>query len=145
MTALALLGYISAALLAQVVVAIIFTALRRRPSLVEPVQGRSVPNAAWTGLRAFRVQSRDDEDDATSQTSFYLEPVDQQPLAPYRAGQFLTFQLELPDGQGEVRRVTRCYSLSDRYDPQAFRITVKRVPAPRDRPDLSPGLVTTSS
>ncbi|WP_077228475.1 2Fe-2S iron-sulfur cluster-binding protein [Sphingomonas hengshuiensis] len=141
-TALALLGYISAALLAQVIVAILVTALRPRPSLVDPVQGRSLPNAAWTGLRAFRVRSREDEDDATSQTSFYLEPVDQQPLAPYRAGQFLTFQLELPDAQGQVRRVTRCYSLSDRHDPQAFRITVKRVPAPRDRPDLSPGLVS---
>ncbi|MDR6850320.1 2Fe-2S iron-sulfur cluster-binding protein [Sphingomonas sp. BE137] len=93
-------------------------------------------------MRAFRVRSRDDEDDALSQTSFYLEPVDGQPLAPYRAGQFLTFQFELPDAQGAVRPVTRCYSLSDRHDPQAYRITVKRIPPPRDRPDLPPGLVS---
>ncbi len=142
MTALALLGYISAALLAQVIAAIIFVALRHQAPSIELIQARAVPNAAWTGLRAFRVRSRDDEDSALSQTSFYLEPVDQQPLAPYRAGQFLTFQLELPDAHGEVRPVTRCYSLSDRHDPQAYRITVKRIPAPRDRPDLPPGLVS---
>lgn len=142
MTALALLGIISAALLAQVTAAIIFVALRRKPTSVESPQTRSVPNAAWTGLRAFRVRSRNDEDEAISQTSFYIEPVDQQPLAPYRAGQFLTFQFELPDARGEVRPVTRCYSLSDRHDPQAYRITVKRITSPRDCPDLPPGLVS---
>ena len=142
MTALSLFGYIAAVLLAQVVAAIIVAALRRQPPAVEPMPARAIPNAAWTGLRAFRVRSRDDEDDAISQTSFYLEPVDQLPLAPYRAGQFLTFQFELPDAHGEDRPVTRCYSLSDRHDPQAFRITVKRIPSPRDRPDLPPGLVS---
>ncbi|OYY91566.1 MAG: FAD/NAD(P)-binding oxidoreductase [Sphingomonas sp. 28-66-16] len=142
MTALALLGYISAALLAQLSVAIIVEVLRRQPTSVGPTQADAVSNAAWSGLRAFRVRSRDDEDDAISQTSFYLEPVDGQPLAPYRAGQFLTFQFELADALGEVRPVTRCYSLSDRHDPEAYRITVKRIPSPRDRPDLPPGLVS---
>lgn len=142
MTALALLSYICAALLAQIVAAIIFAARRHKPPLIEPAQARAIPDAAWTGLRAFRVRSRVDEDDAISQTSFYLEAVDGQSLAPYRAGQFLTFQFELPDAQGEIGPVTRCYSLSDRHDPQAFRITVKRIPAPRDRPDLPPGLVS---
>ncbi len=141
-TALALLGYISAALLAQVIIAIIVTALRREQPSVEPSEAHRISDSAWTGLRAFRVRSRDDEDDALSQTSFYLEPVDGQPLAPYCAGQFLTFLLELPDGHGEVRPVTRCYSLSDRHDPQTYRITVKRIPAPRDRPDLPPGLAS---
>lgn len=141
-TALALLGYISAALLAQVIVANIVTAFRRKQPLVEPSEAHRISDAAWTGLRAFRVRTRDDEDDALSQTSFYLEPVDGQPLAPYRAGQFLTFQLELPDAHGDVRSVTRCYSLSDRHEPQAYRITVKRIPPPRDRPDLPPGLVS---
>lgn len=142
MTALALLGYISAALLAQVIAATVFATLRRKPPSVEPTPVRAMTDAAWRGLRAFRVRSRDDEDDAISQTSFYLEPVDRQLLAPYRAGQFLTFQIELTDARGEILQVTRCYSLSDRHDSQAFRITVKRIPSPRDRPDLPPGLVS---
>jgi uncharacterized protein len=142
MTAFELLGYICAVLLAQVVAAIIFAALLRKPPLVEPAPVVSITNAAWSGLRALRVRSRDDEDEAISQTSFYLEPVDQLPLPPYRAGQFLTFQFELPDAQGELRLVTRCYSLSDRHDPLAYRITVKRIPPPHDRPDLPPGLVS---
>lgn len=146
MTALALLGYISAALLAQLVAAIIFTVLRYRSRASRTIDAdplrRGGSQTAWAGLRAFRVRSRYDEDEAHSQTSFYLEPVDGQPLAPYRAGQFLTLQFELPDRHGVVRSVTRCYSLSDRHDPQAYRITVKRIPAPRDRPDLSPGLVS---
>jgi ferredoxin-NADP reductase len=141
-TALTLLWIISAALVVQVIAAIILLALGRKPTSVEPVEARAFRDAAWSGLRAFRVRSRDDEDDAISQTSFYLEPVDQQPLAPYCAGQFLTFSFELPDAMGEIRTVTRCYSLSDRHDPQAYRITVKRILCPRDRPDLPPGLVS---
>lgn len=74
--------------------------------------------------------------------SFYLEPIDGQPLAAYVPGQFLTFQIELPDAVGVVRTITRCYSLSDRPDPLAYRITVKRVAPPADRPDLPPGLVS---
>lgn len=142
MTALALLGIISAALLAQVVAAIIVVARRHNKRAAKPAPARAIPDAAWPGLREFRVLSRDDEDDAITQTSFYLEPVDQQPLPPYRAGQFLTFQFDLPDAEGEVRPVTRCYSLSDRHDPLVYRVTVKRIPSPRDHPDLPPGLVS---
>jgi ferredoxin-NADP reductase len=141
-TALSLLGSISAALVAQIFAAIIYVALRRKSASLDSPQLRSAPGAAWAGLRAFRVHSREAEDDALTQTSFYLEPVDRQPIAPYRAGQFLTFQFELPDAQGENRTVTRCYSLSDRHDLQAYRITVKRIPSPRDRPDLPPGLIS---
>lgn len=39
-----------------------------------------------------------------------------------------------------TRRITRCYSLSDAPDPSAYRVTIKRVPAPADRADLPPGL-----
>lgn len=98
--------------------------------------------AAWAGLRAFRVSRRDYEDDALGQCSFYLEPVDGAPLPPYKAGQFLTVQLDLPDSRGALRPVTRCYSLSDRHDPDSYRVTIKRIPAPADRPDLRPGLVS---
>lgn len=142
MTALALAGYICAALAVQVIAAIIFAASRPRPPSVQAAPTRAVPNAAWAGLRAFRVRSRDDEDDVISQSSFYLEPVDGRPLAPYRGGQFLTLHLELPDARGTIGTVTRCYSLSDRPDKLAYRITIKRIPAPADHPDLPPGRVS---
>lgn len=141
-TALALLGIISAALLVEVIAAIILETLRREPLSVEPAQPCSVPNAAWAPLHAFRVRSRDDEDDAISQTFFDLEPVEWQPLPAYRAGQFPKFHFELPDAQGKDRRITRCYSLSDRYDPQAYRISVKRISPPRNRPNSLPALVS---
>ncbi|GAA0318083.1 2Fe-2S iron-sulfur cluster-binding protein [Sphingomonas oligophenolica] len=146
MTALALLGYISAALLAQVVLAIAVAIHRKGSTSGQGTAANrrrdAASTAAWAGLRAFRVLRRDYEDDALSQCSFYLEPVDGRPLPPYRAGQFLTVQLELCDAQGIIRPVTRCYSLSDCHDRQAYRVTIKRIPPPADRHDLPPGLVS---
>lgn len=142
MTALELLGLISMALLAQIIVAITYVVLRPKPALTQVIPPLARVNEAWPGLRAFRVRTREDADAAVTQTSFYLEPVDGLPLPPYRAGQFLTFQFNLPDAGGSVRPVTRCYSLSDGPDRQAYRITVKRIPSPPDRPDLPPGLVS---
>lgn len=142
MTALELLGLISMALLAQIIVAITYVVIRRKPAPPESIPVRAPPDAAWPGLRTFRVRMRVDEDDALTQTSFYLESVDSQPLPPYRGGQFLTFQFDLPDTTGTLRLVTRCYSLSDQPDPLAYRITVKRIPSPPGRPDLPQGLVS---
>ena len=34
----------------------------------------------------------------------------------------------------------RCYSLSDRPRPDYYRVSIKRVPAPADRPEAPPGL-----
>lgn len=145
-TALALLGYISTALLVQVALAIAVALHRGAPALrADAASARIRPTgreAAWPGLRAFRVSRRDYEDDALGQCSFYLEPVDGAPLPLYKAGQFLTVQLDLPDPRGAVRPVTRCYSLSDRHDVRAYRVTIKRIPPPADRPDLPPGLVS---
>lgn len=146
MTTLVLLGYISAALLVQIVVLGIFAAFRWKSARYAPID--EVPsiakaqNAAWAGLRAFRVRARHDEDEMKCQTSFVLEPVDGVPLAPYRGGQFLTFQLDIPGVDGISRTATRCYSLSDGFDPNVYRITIKRVPAPLDRPELPPGIVS---
>jgi ferredoxin-NADP reductase len=145
-TALALLGYISTVLLLQVAFAIA-VAFHRRGSTaradaanadIRPTAGE----ASWAGFRAFRVSRRDYEDDALGQCSFYLEPVDGALMPPYKAGQFLTVQLDLPDSRGTLRPVTRCYSLSDRHDPDSYRVTIKRIPSPADRPDLPPGLVS---
>ena len=98
---------------------------------------------AWPGWREFRVARRAFEDRAQTQCSFYLEPVDGSTLAPFRSGQFLTFSLQVADDAtpqaGASRVITRCYSLSDRPDPKHYRVTIKRVPPPADRPDVPPG------
>lgn len=96
---------------------------------------------AWEGYREFSVERRVLEDGAGSVCSFYLVPVDGQPLPAFKPGQFLTFRLPIPDPTtGEPRSVVRCYSLSDRPRPDYYRITVKRISAPAGQPDLPPGL-----
>jgi len=152
MTALQLLGWIAAALLLQLVAGIAWAVVRRpaAPARPEPARGREGAargGAAWSGWREFRVTRREYEDAACTQCSFHLEPVDGQPLPPFRPGQFLTFSLDVPRAADEgdrvgVRAVTRCYSLSDRPDPAHYRVTIKRVPAPADRPGVAPGLAS---
>jgi ferredoxin-NADP reductase len=149
MTAPELLGLIAAALLAQLVVGI-GVAVRRRPEAsVTPKADAASGNgarseSAWLGWREFRVAQRAFEDPAQSQCSFYLQPVDGQPVPAFRPGQFLTFTLDVatPAAQGAVaaRAITRCYSLSDRPDPAHYRVTIKRVPPPVDHPEYAPGL-----
>ena len=150
LTASLLLLWISAALLSQVAVGTGIALLRRRrivtaggPGPVE--EAPKVPLGAWPGWRDFRVARREFEDGAHTQCSFYLEPVDGAPLPPFRAGQFLTFSLELAgadagaESQPRDRTVIRCYSLSDRPDSKAYRVTIKRLLAPLDRPDMAAG------
>ena len=151
MTAAQLLGLITAALLMQLAVGIVVVLRRRRAAPAtrrpQPSSTRTRPDLAWEGWREFRVMRREFEDPARSQCSFYLQPVDGQPLPAFRPGQFLTFSLQLPadanDAAGAGRAITRCYSLSDAPDPAHYRVTIKRVPAPADRPDLPPGLSST--
>jgi hypothetical protein len=148
LTAPQLLAYICAALLLQVGLAI-GLALRRSgsPPALSAAGGRPVSAGAWPGWRSFRVARRAFEDEGQKQCSFYLGPVDGAPLPPFQPGQFLTFRLHVAGraegSQAGEGTVTRCYSLSDRPDAKAYRITVKRVPAPPDRPDLPPGASST--
>ncbi|WP_395703727.1 2Fe-2S iron-sulfur cluster-binding protein [Aquabacterium sp.] len=148
MTALELLALISAALLAQLAVGIAVV-IRRRQAAPAPLPAAAPPprpDLAWEGWREFRVAQRSFEDAARSQCSFYLQPVDGQALPAFRPGQFLTFSLDLGAGAADMaggRSLTRCYSLSDRPDPAQYRVTIKRVPAPPDRPALRPGLSST--
>jgi hypothetical protein len=143
MTAAELLGLIVAALLLQVTVGIGVT-LRRRLAATESVDAAATSasptrtSSAWAGWRAFKVSQRVFEDAAHSQCSFYLQPVDGEPLPAFRPGQFLTFNLDITTPLGP-RAITRCYSLSDRPDPSHYRVTIKRVPAPADRPEVEPG------
>jgi uncharacterized protein len=88
----------------------------------------------WEGWRSFRAVAIVDE--AFDTKSFYLSPVDGRPLPPFLPGQYLTFRLHPPNSDTPV---VRCYSLSDHPHEDFYRCTIKRVPPPRDRPDLSPG------
>jgi uncharacterized protein len=148
MTALQLLTYICAALLLQIASGFGVIVWRKRALVAQPAQpdgleARALSAGAWSGWRDFRVKRRSFEDLARSQCSFCLQPVDGVPLAAFKPGQYLTFSLQVGDGEagaaGTERSLTRCYSLSDGPDPANFRITVKRMLPPPDRPDLPPG------
>ncbi|MBI3881091.1 MAG: 2Fe-2S iron-sulfur cluster binding domain-containing protein [Verrucomicrobia bacterium] len=89
----------------------------------------------WNGCRKFKVTRKVRECDDVF--AFYLAPHDGKPLPPYKPGQYLTFQLDLP---GRDKPLVRCYSLSDsptRAD--YYRVTIKKEKAPPDKPDVPPG------
>lgn len=95
-------------------------------------------NLAWNGYRKFKVARKQFE--CTGVYSFYLVPHDGRPLPSFKPGQYLTFQLNIP---GRDKPVVRCYSLSDSpFHPNYYRVTIKKEEAPRDRPDLPPGLAS---
>jgi uncharacterized protein len=148
-TAPQLLAWICTALLLQVVIGAGIAVWRRRGTtsgtpVVEDRAALVLSSGAWPGCRAFRVKAREYEDMAKTQCSFYLEPVDGAPLPEFKPGQFLTFSLQVADGdvesEGQAGAVTRCYSLSDRPDPAHYRVTIKRVTPPADLPDVPPGV-----
>lgn len=90
---------------------------------------------SWNSFRKFELVKKEME--AQDQCSFYLSPHDRRPLPPFKPGQYLTFQLNIP---GQKKPVIRCYSLSDSaFNPDHYRLTVKKVHAPRDQ-DVPPGL-----
>ena len=76
---------------------------------------------AWAGLRDFRVAATRRE--SASVRSFFLEPVDGEPLAEFRPGQFLALKLAAPE---EPRALLRSYSLAAPSDGRGYRIAVKR-------------------
>lgn len=97
---------------------------------------RDKQQLSWVGLRKFTIAQKVVE--ADSICSFYLTPHDQKPLPPFEPGQYLTFQLRIP---GQPKPVIRCYSLSDSpLNLQHYRVTIKRLPPPRDKPEAPPGL-----
>ncbi|NTV97082.1 MAG: 2Fe-2S iron-sulfur cluster binding domain-containing protein, partial [Thiobacillus sp.] len=105
-----------------------YQALRELGGIAEPMPepepaGDHAP--AWPGWREFRVARRAVEDAAGRVCSFWLAPVDGQPLPAFLPGQFLTFRLGLA---GEPKPVVRCYSLSDLACPAHYRVSIKRVP-----------------
>lgn len=148
MTALGLLGYISAALLLQLAVSIAVAVRnyhRRNLDHSDFPSSNHEPDiltSAWQGLREFRVVSREFEDNAQTVCSFYLEPIDALPLPHFLAGQFLTVFLQIQDLKKQTKIVTRCYSLSNKPGLKNYRISIKRVLVPAKFPAALPGQVS---
>ncbi len=70
-------------------------------------------------------------------TSFYLVSEGKEPLPSFLPGQFLPLKLDIP---GQYKPVIRTYSISDSPNKDYYRLTIKREPAPPNRPDLYPGV-----
>ena len=89
-------------------------------------------SAQWSGLRKFRVTARVFETPDKSIASYHLVPVDGQPLANFRPGQFLTLQLPLT---GLREPLLRTYSISSSPSEHSYyRISVKRIVPPVGAP-----------
>ncbi|MBF0471812.1 MAG: 2Fe-2S iron-sulfur cluster binding domain-containing protein [Gammaproteobacteria bacterium] len=104
--------------------------------------GSDEPSAlsGWSGFKEFRVERKVYENLDRSICSLYLKPVDGVPLSMFRPGQFLTFRLEIVNpATGDAEQLIRCYSLSDAPGRDTYRVSIKRVAAPADRPELSAG------
>jgi nitric oxide dioxygenase len=90
----------------------------------------------WAGWRDFVVSQISPESDVIK--SFYLRPADGGAVIRHKPGQFLTFRLDIP-GRGTLKRN---YSISSAPDDRGYRITIKREPAPLDRPDAPAGIAS---
>jgi ferredoxin-NADP reductase/MOSC domain-containing protein YiiM len=86
--------------------------------------GARTRDGGWPGWRDFVVTRT--EAVAEDVRSFHLAPADGGPIAPYRAGQFLTVKLPLDSGEA-----IRCWSLSDYAETPGptYRLTVRRTRA----------------
>ncbi|MEX2214696.1 MAG: 2Fe-2S iron-sulfur cluster-binding protein [Phycisphaeraceae bacterium] len=93
--------------------------------------------AGWNGWRKFEVVKKAPEPGDIC--SFYLRPHDGKPLPGFKPGQYLTFQVPVA---GKDKPVVRCYSLSDGPRDDYYRVSIKRVPGPKDKPDIPPGLIS---
>ena len=79
-------------------------------------------------LRAMSVEQVVDQ--SVNIRSFLLKPVDGQPLADFKPGQYISVEVNLPDGRRQLRQ----YSLSDRPGLAHYRISVKRETAGTETP-----------
>ena len=89
----------------------------------------------WEGFRKFEIGKKVPENEGI--TSFYLVPHDKTKLPQFKPGQYLTFKLNVP---GQNKPVIRCYSLSDRYHENYYRVSIKKVPPPRNVPEAPWGV-----
>jgi len=151
---------ILAVIFAQVAIVMLLGLYRRRRQFRDMDEGmRSADNASqpnlaarsstkplsskltWDGFKEFVVQRRETEDSNNSICSFYLVPTDDEPLATFRPGQFLTFKLQIEDPYThKLKSVVRCYSLSDAPRADHYRVSIKLIPAPANQPDVPAGV-----
>ena len=106
-----------------------------KSSFEERLAKAVAPAEAGDGYRRFVVDRKQPESETI--TSFYLVPEDGAALPAFLAGQFLTFELTIP---GQPKPLLRTYTLSDSPNADYYRVSIKREPAPADRPELTPGL-----
>ena len=100
-------------------------------------QEAQAASLVWNGFRKFRVAKKVFE--CTDVHSFYLVPHDGRPIPIFKPGQYLTFQLNVPN---QTKPVIRCYSISDgpRSDNH-FRVTIKKALPPRGE-KIPPGIAS---
>lgn len=90
----------------------------------------------WAKTREFVVVRKVIESEMIN--SYYLELKDKGLLAPFKPGQFLTFELDIP---GVASPVIRSYSLSSApQQAEYYRVTIKREPSPHGSSEVQPGL-----
>ena len=95
---------------------------------------RSTENG-WDNWREFEVIKKEKESEEI--TSFYLKPKDQQPIVAYKAGQYLSIRLFVPELDCKQPRQ---YTLSHYGLEDCYRISVKREDA---KEGLAAGYVST--
>lgn len=101
------------------------------------LDAQKVNENRWTGFRRFEVAKKVEE--CKDITSFHLVPHDGKEIPAYYPGQYLTVKLQIP---GQKKDTIRCYSLSDSYKEDHYRISVKKLAPPPDAPDAPPGLAS---
>ncbi|WP_082684252.1 NO-inducible flavohemoprotein [Lentibacillus amyloliquefaciens] len=84
----------------------------------------------WTGFREFVVDEKIQE--TSDVVSLCLKPKDGQPIAAYKAGQYLTIKADI---DGEPHTHMRQYSLSGPSGKDYYKISVKREKGHGDWPD----------
>ncbi|KAF7715470.1 Uncharacterized protein PECH_007106 [Penicillium ucsense] len=94
----------------------------------------------WTNWREFKILDKVPESEEI--TSFYLAPVDGQPLPSFQPGQYLSVRINVP----ELHCLQpRQYSLSDKPSREFYRISVKKekgLPATGTAAASHPGYVS---
>lgn len=94
----------------------------------------------WTDWREFKIADKVQESEEI--TSFYLAPVDGQPLPAFHPGQYISVQINVPELQCLQPRQ---YSLSDQHSQDYYRISVKKetgLPATESAAARHPGYVS---
>ncbi|MCT6922949.1 NO-inducible flavohemoprotein [Metasolibacillus sp.] len=83
-------------------------------------------NEGWRLFKPFKIVRTEKESELV--TSFYLAPVDGQPLPAYKAGQYVTVRMQIP---GEKYLMNRQYTVSEANNQNEYRISVKHENDPK--------------